>query len=64
MHKHKHTKYRYTGRMAKVFFSPKNGETFFSEVQKWRNFIFDQLMDFGHEKRITQNYDLLLSAYY
>jgi hypothetical protein len=50
-------------KMAKVFFVLffQNGETFFSEVQQWQNFIFDQLIDFGHEKRIAQNYDLLLS---
>jgi hypothetical protein len=38
-------------KIAKVFFS-RNGEIF--------NFISGQLMDYGHEKRIAQNYDLQL----
>jgi hypothetical protein len=44
-------------KIAKVFFFDffQNGENLFSEVQKWRTFIFDQLMHFGHDKRIAQS---------
>jgi hypothetical protein len=50
--------------LAKSFIPKNNGDIFFSELQKRRNFFFDQLMDYSHEKMMAQNYDLLLSAYY
>jgi hypothetical protein len=50
--------------MVKVFVEWRK---IFLRAQKWGNFIFDQLMDYGQEKREKrqrQNYDLQMSAYY